>query len=172
MLGAIKAGLGTIAAAIGGAFSTAVAAISGMGLAELIKVGLIAGVSIAVIILIFKFLRDKWKMYCHRDNIVVETAVGRNYADLRQQNQLHPLMGTVRKTLRKDLKPRTKKGKKKYKDYLEKAYMHTHVNSFSDDDLADFRREFRAFKEGVPVNFGRVHDPDFDACSLRRVWPF
>lgn len=172
MINAIKAGLGSIAAAIGGVASSAMAAIAGMGLTELLKVGLVAGVSIAVIILIFKFLRDKWKMYCHRDNTVVEAAVGRNYGDLREQDQLHPLMGSVRKSLRKELRPRTKKGKKKSNSYLENAYMHTHKNSFSDFDLSNFRREYEAFKAGVPVNFGRVHDPDIDACSLRRIFPF
>ena len=183
MLTTLKAGLAKIAGVVGGLFSSAVAAISGMGLAELIKIGLIAGVSIAVIVLIFKFLRDKWRMYTHRDNTVTEAAIGRNYADLREQDVLHPLMYEVKSSLRKDLKPRKKKGgKKKYNDdYLVRAYMNGPRSSFSDKDLEYFRAEIEKerinkqlvdFHEGYKNNFGRVHDPDMDSCSLRRIFPF
>jgi len=178
MMAAAKAGLAKIVAALGGGMSAIWAAIQGAGLIGLIKVGLIAGVSIAVIVLIFKFLKNKWDMYTNKNNETVTTAaLGRNYADVREQDKLHPLMKDVKKNLRKDLKPKKKKGHKHdYARDIEREYYRGKRNVlYREDDFVgtgrrDQEREYKKFLRTYGKT--RYYDEEADRTSLRRIWNF
>lgn len=111
---AIKLGLKKLASVMKVSVSKVLDAIAGANYMGLIRLGIIAGVSIAVIILIFKFIRDKKRTYKDPKNkTVVDEALELNYHDRDNQKKLNPLMHKVEKQLKKDLKPKRKRHEKR-----------------------------------------------------------
>jgi hypothetical protein len=119
----LREGISKLVECVGSNFHKIGEAVMGANLTSLIKVGAIAGASIAAIALVIKFIRDKKKMYKDESNkTVVDKSLDLNYRDARNRDKLHPLMKSVRKNLEKDLKPRKSSGKKRRvkKDVIER----------------------------------------------------
>ena len=141
-------------------------------LVSLIKFGIVAGVGIATIVLIFKFIRDKKKSYSNEeDTSLVDRALELNFNDLRQQEELHPLMKKVHKAMNKELKPRKVKSskrkslkRKRNKDIIEQLLERRRSRTINDEldkflasipEMEEFEREVVKY----PAN-----------CTLRNVW--
>lgn len=124
----VKEGLAKLAKVLGTSLAKVGSAIANASLAGLLKLGILVGVSAAVVMFLFKFFKDRRDAFNdEEEKTPVDRALQVNYADLRNQEELHPLMKKVNKHLRKELKPRKivskklKKGKKtKYRDLFEK----------------------------------------------------
>lgn len=169
----IKKAIGVIGSAIKAGASKIVKAIVAADTATLMKFGILIGVSVVTVTLVFKFLRDK-KNFCNSDEnkTVVDEAININYNDLDQQDKLHPLMKKVKKNLKKDLKPRKQiskkdkkvaKSKKVFDDAAKKAYINR-VNKKYDDFLKemDFDREYQ---DEIRELWSQE-----DNMSLRTIW--
>ena len=103
----VAEGLAKLAASMKMSIANLIKVIAGANLLTLIKFGIIAGVAIATIILIFKFIKDRKELYKDEDEkTVVDRALEMNFADVRNQEELHPMMKKVKKNLKKELKPR------------------------------------------------------------------
>ena len=148
-------------------------AIAGASLASLVKFGIIAGISVATVVLIFKFIKAKKKVYTDESNkTIVDRALQKNYADVRNQEELHPLMHKVKKNLKKDLKPRLKnkikKQQEKYRTTIDEMFYSNKAYDLGEDldmfikEMADNdnRRRARAKSGYMP------HDNQ----SLKAVW--
>ena len=172
----IKEFVSKIAVVLGKSVNTIYKSILNANLLGLVKFGIIAGVSIATVILIFKYLKMKKKAYTNEsEKTTVDRALQVNYADVRNQKELHPLMKKVKKNLKKDLKPRTKKNnKKKYRDDRD-LYDVTlsEIMPSSEDydvikDLELFRREMADKQKRR--EYDRKYGVLSDDRSLKRVW--
>ena len=96
----VAEGLAKLAASMKMSITNLIKVIAGADLLTLIKFGIIAGVAIATIILIFKFIKDRKELYKDEDEkTVVDRALEMNFADVRNQEELHPMMKKVKKNL-------------------------------------------------------------------------
>ena len=87
-------------------------AVMGASVVGLAKFGLIIGSAAAAVAFIVKFIKDRKKAYNDRSNMTtVDRSLELNYHDIRNQEELHPVMDKVKKALTKDLYGK-KKGKK------------------------------------------------------------
>lgn len=124
----VKEALMKLAGVLGTSISKIGNAIANASLVSLLKVGILVGISAAVVIFLFKFFKDRRESFNDEEEMTpVDRSLKLNIADLRNQEELHPLMKKVNKNLRKELKPRkvvSKKLKKckkdKYKNLFEK----------------------------------------------------
>lgn len=88
------------------------------------KVGVGVGAAVAAVFGIVKFVKMKKETYHDESNkSTVDDALEINFADVRNQERLHPLMKKVKKNLKKDLKPRYKKSAKKQKKSKKEDYL-------------------------------------------------
>lgn len=90
----------------------------GMSLAEVAKVAVLIGVSVATVLAILKFLKDKKKMMTDEKNKTGYENVrdDNDIADVRKQNKMNPTVKKViKKAFKNELKPRYKKKHKKNK---------------------------------------------------------
>lgn len=169
-----------VAAALGKSATKIFEAIMNADLISLAKLGILVGVSIATVILIFKYLKMKKKIYTDDSKkTTVDRALEVNYADVRNQKKLHPLMKKVNKNLKKDLKPRVKKNsskKKKYRDHDRDRYTVSlnEIMPSSEDydlfkDLELFRQEMADKQKRRQENRRKGFIP-YDDRSLKRVW--
>ena len=175
-------GLKKLSECLGKNFHKILDAVAKADLGSLIKLGVVAGVTIGTLVLIFKFLRDKKKSYYDEaGKTPVDKTLELNYHDLRQQDKLHPMMKKVRKQLVKDLKPRRKGGKKKstvkknvIRRYSDEARDRQYKNRKADEydleaDTADANAKLKYYLD---------HEEDFcedypnltDHTFLHRVW--
>lgn len=141
----------------------------------LLKLGIVSGVAIAAAIVVLKFLNDKRKMYKSLKNkTTVDEAIDVNYADVKKQEKLHPLMKKVKKNLKKDLKPR------KDKRYYEREKRSKKTKRVLDDAAID-ALDKELYKEYVEflnnLEFERAHRREIDSIysqedpySLRTLW--
>jgi len=190
----VQDGLKKLAECLGKNFHKVLEAVMKADLGGLIKLGILVGVSIGTIILIFKFLRDKKKAFFDEEGKdPVDKTLDLNYHDLRQQDKLHPMMKKVRKQLVKDLKPRRKGGKRKssykkdvirrYSDDARERQKHDdnrakkyRSNRFETDD--DYDLEADTADANARLKYFLDHEDDFreeypnvdDYESLHRVW--
>lgn len=110
----------------------------GMSVMEVAKVAVLIGVSVATIIAILKFLKDKKKMMSDEKNKTPYDKMreSNDYADLRKQKDLHPsVKKSVKKAFKKELKPRYKKKYKKCKKVRR-------AESFHDMSFEEFARVY------------------------------
>ena len=177
----VKEFISAVATALGKSVSAIGKAIANANLAGLIRFGILIGVSISTIIVIFKFFKMKKEVYNDTSNkSVVDEALDLNYSDVRNQSKLDPLMKKVRKNLNKELKPRKKKhmkkkarkAQKKYYDYLK--YGVERRGGVLEDDY-DLMEDFDIFrKEMKDVSKKRKADKKrsrtIDDYNLRTVW--
>lgn len=148
----------------------------------LIRIGIVAGVSIATVIIIFKILKEKKKTWTDDENKnATDKALEINYAECKNHNQLHPAMKKVQKNLKKDIKPRKKKHQKLtdmpeflyVKDYAERARQRRNEYAANFDVLTEldiFTREMQELERQRKIKkmSGRRYT---DNQSLRRIWP-
>lgn len=142
--------------AFGSASSKVLAALANANLLTLIKFGIMIGVSIITVRMFFKYLRNRRKLYSNQENMsVVDRALELNYADIRNQQELHPLMQKVKKNLRKgltsrkDTKDHPRKGKK-YEGYLEKLGKRSRVSRLLNDidEYMDYEESNEVYRGG------------------------
>lgn len=185
----VKEGLKQLSECLGKNYHKVLDAVMKADLGGLIKLGILVGVSIGTIVLIFKFLRDKKKSYHDEEGKdPVDKTLDLNYHDLRQQDKLHPMMKKVHKQLIKDLKPRRRGGRKKKSPYKKDV-----IRRYSDDarerqksedrrrrnrDRDDYDLEADTADANARLRYFLDHDDDFredypnvdDHESLHRVW--
>lgn len=184
-----KEGLNQIAECLKRNFHKVIKAIMKADLGGLIKLGVMIGVSVGTLILIFKFLRDKKKSYHdEKGKDPVDKTLDLNYHDLRQQDKLHPMMKKVRKQLVKDLKPRRRNGGKRKPAY-KKDVIRRYSEDAEDRKRMESLRVERKYSEGYDVEADNAdanarlkyfldHSEDFiedypnldDHERLHRVW--
>ena len=169
----------TVGDAIKGAATKVVEAIAGASLVNVLKFGVLAGVSIATVVMIFKFIKAKRAMYNNEENkTIVDRALQNNYADVRNQKELHPLMKKVRKNLQKDLQPRVKKAKKvkknrnQYREFINNLYYD------NDDDYFDVMSELEMFCREMDENnrIRRAREKSdrypYGNHSIKAIWDY
>lgn len=200
MVDKIYAGLKLLGNALKLSGEKLIAFISTASLPVLIRVGLIAGVCVAVILLIFKFIKDKRASYKKAQQSPADEGLKKNYHDSKNQKDLDsPVMKKVKKQLRKDFKVRSKGvsrkrpfyGRKtpKVKRRYEKLYNpeEIHDKEFeSEEEERLYRQQLEEAREEIFSEleefYRRAHDgefiwdpneePDYDAdpCSLMNLW--
>lgn len=106
-----------LAKALGKGVKNIFKAICDASLTNLIKFGVVAGVATATVVAIYKFVKMKIKSYHDEsEKTVVDRTLQINQDDLRNQEELHPLMKKVRKNLMKgEKRSMTEKAAKKFK---------------------------------------------------------
>ena len=162
----VKEGLTKLMAVMGKASDKVMKAIMNANLGALIRFGIIAGVAITTVILIFKFLHDKKKMWKdEKKKTVVDKALELNYSDESNQDKLHPLMCKVEKNLVKELKPRNRKAHRVIRKYAKQAQQRAEVER--DRELES---RFNDFLENYEDE--EYDDRDIPTDSLRRIFSF
>lgn len=125
----LKSAFSALWKVVSGAAKSVHKLIMGADLATLIKYGIVAGISYVVIRVIFRYIKDRKRLYHAEENkSMVDRALEMNYADARNQQELHPLMKKVRKNLHhgmsRDKKEESRKkicrGRKKYQGCIDK----------------------------------------------------
>lgn len=156
------------------------------------KVGIGIGAAIAAVIGIAKFVKMKKESYHDESNkSTVDDALEINFADVRNQERLHPLMKKVKKNLKKDLKPRykksakksTKKSKEKYLDFVKGFDMTFEEFKDNYDEYHkekernfDVLGEYELFlkqmeeKKRIENGYGKYHTKTRADWNLREVW--
>lgn len=169
----IKTGLEMIGKAIKAGAKKIAKAINAADTKTLVKFGIVFGTAIVTAGFIIKFLRDKKKSYhSSKNKTVVDEAINVNYNDLDKQDKLHPLMKSVKKTLKKDLKPRKKKTyvnkkQKKAKKVFDKAAQDAYIKKV-DESLDSFLKEAE-FEDKYQKEINQLWSQD-DNESLRSLW--
>jgi hypothetical protein len=176
----VKEGLSKLAACLGSNFHKVGEAVMKADMIGLIKLGVVVGVSVAVLILIFKFLRDKKKSYHDESGKTpVDKSLELNFHDARNRDKLHPLMKKVKKNLTKDLKPRkTGKGKsrKGYRKDVIRRYSENLKAKEAREDEERLRRETERVNADLfdfiehADEYMDTHPNDDDHHCLFRVW--
>jgi hypothetical protein len=173
-----------VGAALGKSASAIYKAIMNAKLSALIRFGIVIGVSVVTVIAIFRYLKMKKHVFTDKSKkSVVDEALELNYADVRNQSELHPVMKKVRKNLTKELKPRKKhhsskkaqKERKKYQNVIKNLNIPEYHSSRNDDydvldELEMFRREMRDID--IIRNQERNIPRGKEHYNLRNVWEF
>ena len=176
----VKEFIAKIAATLGKSVDKIAKAVMNANLVGLIRFGIVIGVGVVTVIAIYKFLKMKKHVYTDNTNKdVVDEGLDLNYADVRNQKELHPLMKKVRRNLNKELKPRKKKSaskkvrkdKKKYQDFMKDL----DVSKYSFDEDYDVMEDFEMFRrEMKDVDMKRKRDRKrtrtVEDYNLRNVW--
>lgn len=166
----LKTILSGIGKAIGGGLKAAAKAVANADLITLCKYGIIIGISAVTIRYICKYLRNRRKMYMNEENkSVVDRALELNYADARNQQELHPLMRRVRKNLKRGMdrgekekyRNKFRKGKKKYQGYLDRA-----SRKRLRDELPGMLSSMKNFMEDEEL------DQRYHGCDLASYWRY
>lgn len=163
--------------AIGGAIvkgaKVAGAAIMNADVVLLGKIGIIVGAAVLTIGLVRKFIKDKKKIYNSKeDETPVDEALGKNYNDARNQEDLHPGMEAVKEELQRgkrkksNIKIKGKNGKKLMEKLARKAEERKleRIERYADqclDDLLNNREEY----EDTEPNWD-------DFTCAKRVWMY
>lgn len=137
----------------------------------IVKLSVSLGLSVAVVLFILKFLKDKKASYTdENEKTLVDEALEINYNDIRKQKKLHPLMNKVVDELESELKPRTKSMTKKAraaKEELSKIQ--------KDVNKRKLKREYNEFLNNMEyedkmlaAGYEYEESPDFDA--LVNIW--
>lgn len=115
------------------------------------KAGVGIGAAVAAVVGVVKFVKMKKESFYDESNkSTVDDALEINFADVRNQERLHPLMKKVKKNLKKDLKPRYKKSaKKSSKNSKEKSSKEKYF-----DFVKGFDMTFEEFKD----NYDKYHE--------------
>lgn len=117
------------------------------------KVGVGVGAAVAAVIGIVKFVKMKKESYYDETHkSTVDDALELNFADVRNQERLHPLMKKVKKNLKKDLKPRYKKSAKKKKEKNSKEKYLDFIKGF-DMSFDEFKDNYDEYKKEKKRNF-------------------
>lgn len=170
---------------IGKSADKIIGAIMKADLISLIKFGTVIGASIATVYMIFRYFKMRKKVYSDKKTKdAVDDGLDLNYADVRKQDKLNPLMKKVRKNLTKHLKPRYKKtaGKSK-KVSKERAKYQKYIKDLKipkedkiDEEDYDFQEDFEMFRrEMKDVDKQRDEErknPKYDPYKLRNVWEY
>ena len=176
---------GKIGSTISKSVSQIADAVMKADLISLLKVGVVVGTGIATIVAIVRYIKQRKKVYANtQSKNVVDEALDLNYADVRKQDKLHPLMKKVRKNLTKDLKPRMKKSSsKKKKAAKERTKYKNFIKNLNvpkreeyEEEEYDFAEDFEIFKremrEQERMEQEDLENPKFDPYRLRNVWEF
>ena len=180
--------------ALGKSAKAVIKAIANANFLTICKFALLIGVSVAVVMLVWKFFKDKKKMYTDENNkSVVDKALEVNYNDQRNQSKLNPLMKKVKKNLKKDIKPRYKKNakqriknRKEFDEYLKKIereenerrnrpivskYGHDYPETPYQKRIADkLEKFFEDMEREEEIRKWEYAHPYPDNGDLRRVW--
>lgn len=137
----------------------------------IVKLSVSLGLSVAVVLFILKFLKDKKASYTdENEKTLVDEALEINYNDIRKQKKLHPLMNKVVDELESELKPRTKSMTKKARTAKEEL-----SKIQKDVNKRKLKREYNEFLDNMEyedkmlaAGYEYEESPDFDA--LVNIW--
>lgn len=156
------------------------------------KVGVGLGATVAAIYGIIKFVKMKKASYYDDSNkSTVDDALEINFADIRHQERLHPVMKKVKKNLKKELKPRYKKSVNNKKKSKKENYLNfikgfdmsfeefkDNYNKYCDerdrnfDVLGEYDLFMEQLKERKRIEnaYGKYHKKTRADWNLREVW--
>jgi len=152
-----------------------ITALFNANMANIVKAGIFVGASALTVVAVLRYIKHKRHVYNNEENkSVVDRALQINFTDMRNIRELNPLMGSVKKRLMKDSKPRTT-SKKKFKN--KKGSWFNYLASISNDvDDEPTRRgpvalhELERFKMEMDAIERERRYRDDDGFSLRRCW--
>ena len=160
--------------------------VAGANVTTLASIGVGIGIAAVAAFAVVKYIKDRKQIFTDEANkSVVDRSLQLNYQDVRNQEELHPLMDTVHSQLVKDLYPK-KAGKKNRKSIIDaisrgkakraRRPLYGPKNSIFpafnipsvetpkvNAELDWFLHNYKKYQEPIPTSF-------YDNGCLRRVW--
>lgn len=150
-----------------------VKALLNANIVNICKVGILIGSAALTVIAVLRYMKQKRRVYSNEEGkSTTDRALQLNYSDLRNLNELHPMMHDVKKRLTKDLKPRNGKkykvkGKKRsfwYDDDDKKSSRSNTKGPVALQELKRFQRDMEI------IDRERLNTKPNDGFSLRNTW--
>lgn len=166
----LKSLFGKIGKALGVGAKSVIKMVADADLLTLCKFGVVVGVAVITVRFILKYLKNRKHVYTNEENkSIVDRALEINYADRRNQHELHPLMKKVRKNLkggmdkdkRAKYREKLRNGKGKFQGYMEKE-RHKRFRDYLPRLLTDMK-EFAEFDNADETMYG---------CDLADWWRY